>query len=172
MDKTSALTTPTPTIDISEEEKSRLIALANDPGTRGMLSPEDLAKVESIEKAEGKVVAKSLETTSTVPEEISKDNQFNFWETFNAENFGKKEDKIVTIVDLVTETNTMLGKILNVNSINGTTSAYTLDAINQEARTTAEAYKNMARISSTQQKNSIGQIPSLAGSEKPIKGIA
>jgi hypothetical protein len=172
MDKTSALTTPTPTIDISEEEKSRLVALANDPGTRGMLSPDDLAKVQKIEEAEGKTLAKAPEATPTEEDKVLHESS-SFLSMFDPKNFEKKEDKIVTIVDLVTNTNDMLGKILSVNSINGTTSAHIVDAVNKNTVTSANASMNLARASFAQQKNSVGKVPSLTETDKStIKGLA
>ena len=85
----------------------------------------------------------------------------------------KKEDKITTIVDYLTETNAMLGKILGVESANGMTSAHIVDAVNQGTMASANASINMARSLAVQQNNRTENMPSLQESgNKSLTGVA
>ena len=93
-----------------------------------------------------------------------------FINMFDPKNFEKKEDNITTIVDLVTDTNTMLGKILGVESANGITSATIVDAVNQNTMASASASINAARSLTIQSRNQTENLQSLQGSD--LTGIA
>ena len=146
-----------------ELDDETYLKLLNDPKYANLSTEEKIKKIES-----GEITAEPL--TAEMPE---KESSNPFLNMFDPKNFEKKEDKITTIVDYLTETNAMLGKILGVESANGMTSAHIVDAVNQGTMASANASMNMARSISAQQKNQTSNMPSLQGSKnKSLTGVA
>jgi hypothetical protein len=137
-------------------------------------APEITKTEDSKEKEESPQVKEATsETKEPVIETPEPESANPFSAMFDPKNFEKKEDKIETIVSLVTETNTMLGKILGVESANGITSAHIVDAVNQGTMASANSSINMARSLAVQQSNRTENMPSLQESgNKSLTGVA
>ena len=91
----------------------------------------------------------------------------------DSKSFEKKEDNIVTIVDVVTDTRNMLGKLLGVEVNNATSSATLVDAMNQNTMASANAFINLTKSLAAQQYNQNENLLSLSESnKKSLTGVA
>lgn len=160
LDSTSSEWKAEPVKDLREDSKEILDKYSK---------PDVEKSSESIVSKEQEVATPKVTEIASNAVDITDSPNKNLWGTvFNTQTYEKKEDQTEEILLYVKDIEKSLGQILGVNSANGMIMAHQVDATNNGTRANANAFMNLAKSMTVNQRNQVKPSDSLKNKNNTI----